>query len=38
MKYSKLLAFKKAFTSFTPLRINKKKGFRLDRNIIAEVI
>jgi hypothetical protein len=34
-----ILAFKNSFLSFTPFRMGtNKKGFRLDRCIVAEVL
>jgi hypothetical protein len=33
-----VLSFKNSYLSYAPLIVGKKKGFRLDRNIIAEVL
>ena len=37
-KYSSFLVFKNSYLTYTPFQVSKKKGFRLDRHIIAEIL
>lgn len=37
-KYINILSFRDSHVSMAPIKISKNKGFRMDRNILAEIL